>query len=96
VLKEHLYKEVLMRGAILQQFNHALTRETSLAQLVEWARETLAGAELSPDDADLLRDLVDRAGDPGSKDFGLTMEEWSDLLRRLGQELRVSTSPLAG
>jgi hypothetical protein len=96
VLKEHLYKEVLMRGAILQQFNRALTGETSLAQLVEWARETLAGAELSPDDADLLRDLVDRAGDPGSKDFGLTMEEWSDLLRRLGQELRVSTSPLAG
>jgi hypoxanthine phosphoribosyltransferase len=96
VLKEHLYKEVLMRGAILQQFNRCLSRETSLSQLVAWARETLAGAELSPDDAALLRDLVARAGEPGSNDFGLTMEEWSDLLRRLGQELRVSTIPLAG
>jgi hypoxanthine phosphoribosyltransferase len=96
VLKEHLYKEVLMRGAILQQFNRCLSRETSLPQLVTWARETLSGAELSPDDAALLRDLVARAGKPGSDDFGLTMEEWSDLLRRLGQELRVSTIPLTG
>ena len=35
-----------------------------------------------------------RAGEPGSETFGLTMEEWSDLLGRLGQELRVSTGPL--
>ena len=50
---------------------------------------------MSPDDESLLKDLVRHAGDPASEDFGLTMEEWSDLLGRLGQELRVSTSPLS-
>jgi len=94
VLKEHLYKEVLMRNAILKRINSYLKRETTLAQLVAWAQDTLALGGLSPDDESLLRDLVGRAGDPASGGFGLTMEEWSDLLHRLGQELRVSTSPL--
>lgn len=95
VLKEHLYKEVLMRGAILEQINAHLNRDTTLLQLVTWALDTLAAGDLSPDDESLLHDLVTRAGEPESETFGLTMEEWADLLHRLGQELRVSTGPLA-
>jgi hypoxanthine phosphoribosyltransferase len=95
VLKEHLYKEVLTRSAILSQINSYLRRELSLAELTTWAQEILAMGELSPDDEQLLNDLVHRAGEPNSEDFGLTMEEWSDLLRRLGQELQVRTGPLA-
>jgi hypoxanthine phosphoribosyltransferase len=94
VLKEHLYKEVLMRGAILEQINCYLNRESSLAQLVAWAQATLAAGDLSPDDESLLRDLVTSAGEPDSETFGLTMEEWSSLLSRLGHELRVTTGPL--
>jgi len=94
VLKEHLYKEVLMRGAILKQINSYLNRESTLSELVTWAHDTLAKGGLSPDDESLLRDLVTRAGVPGSETFGLTMEEWSALLSRLGQELRVSTGPI--
>jgi hypoxanthine phosphoribosyltransferase len=95
VLKEHLYKEVLMRGAIIQQMNKYLAREVSIDELITWAQDTLAAGDLSPDDEALLRDLVARAGEPDSATFGLTIEEWSRLLHRLGQELRVSTSPLA-
>jgi hypothetical protein len=95
VLKEHLYKEVLMRGSIIQQLNKYLARELSLEELIEWAEHTLAAGGLSPDDESLLQDLVARAGEPDSATFGLTIEEWSRLLRRLGQELRVSTAPLA-
>ena len=94
VLKEHLYKEVLMRGAILKQINSYLNRESTLSELITWAHDTLAAGGLSPDDEALLRDLVIRAGAPGSETFGLTMEEWSALLSRLGQELRVSTGPI--
>jgi hypoxanthine phosphoribosyltransferase len=95
VLKEHLYKEVLMRGAIIQELNKYLAWEISLDELVTWARQTLEAGELSPDDEALLQDLVAWAGEPDSATFGLTIEEWSRLLRRLGQELRVSTAPLA-
>jgi hypoxanthine phosphoribosyltransferase len=96
VLKEHLYKEVLMRSAILKRINAYLNRESSLAQLIGWAKETLAAGDLSPDDESVLYDLVECAGDPASETFGLTMEDWSELLGRLGQELRVSTSPMSG
>ena len=95
VLKEHLYKEVLMRGAIIQELNKYLAWEISLDELITWARQILEAGELSPDDEALLQDLVDWAGEPDSTAFGLTIEEWSRLLRRLGQELRVSTVPLA-
>jgi len=95
VLKEHLYKEVLMRGAIIQELNKYLVREISLDGLITWARQTLEAGGLSPDDEALLQDLVAWAGEPDSATFGITMEEWSRLLRRLGQELRVSTAPLA-
>jgi hypoxanthine phosphoribosyltransferase len=94
VLKEHLYKEVLMRGAILQRINSYLNQECTLAQLVSWASGMVGNGDLSPDDEFLLRDLVTRAGPPGSDTFGLTMEDWSDLLGRLGQELRISTAPV--
>ena len=95
VLKEHLYKAVLTRGAILRQLNAYLSRASDLPQLVSWAQQMVAEGDLSPDDERLLRDLVDRAGGPASEDFGLTLEEISELLGRLGHELRISTGPVA-
>lgn len=94
VLKEHLYKVVLMRAAILRQMNLYLRREITLAALVAWAKGTLEEDDLPAEDESFLRDLVARAGEPGSERFGLTMEDCVDLLGRLGQELRVSTGPL--
>jgi hypoxanthine phosphoribosyltransferase len=93
VLKEHLYKEVLTRGAILRELNAYLDGKTTLVQLVAWAQDTLAEGDLSPDDESLLCDLVARAGEPGSDAFGLTLEDCSDLVGRLGHELRISTGP---
>jgi hypoxanthine phosphoribosyltransferase len=94
VLKEHLYKEVLMRGAILQKLTSYLNREITAGQLVLWAQETLGNGGLSPDDHALLHDLVTRAGDPADDACGLTMEDLSAFLARLGHELRISTGPL--
>lgn len=94
VLKEHLYKAVLTRGAILRKLNAYLNRELELPLLLSWARETVAAGDLSPDDERLLRDLIDRAGGPASNGYGLTLEDISEFLGRLGHELRISTSPL--
>jgi hypoxanthine phosphoribosyltransferase len=93
VLKEHLYKEVLARGAILRQLNAYLGRQLTLPQLAIWATGMLAKGGLAPRDESLLRDLVDRASDP-SRAHGLTLEDCTEFLGRLGQELRVSSAPL--
>jgi hypoxanthine phosphoribosyltransferase len=96
VLKEPLYKKVLTRGAIVRHLNSYLNQEIDLAQLRAWAKETLAGDDLSENDESVLRDLVRRAGEPGSQGFGLAIEDCAEFLRRLGHELRVSTAPLVG
>lgn len=94
VLKEHLYKEVLTRGAILRQMNAYMNRQTTLAQLASWVQSTLAKGGLSPRDETLLRDLLARAADP-SRGAGLTLEDCTEFLGRLGQELRFSSGPVA-
>lgn len=93
VLKEHLYKEVLARGEILRNFNAYLAHHISLPQLSLWATGALAKGGLAPRDEALLRDLVARASEP-SRSHGLTLEDCSEFLGRLGQELRVSSAPL--
>jgi hypoxanthine phosphoribosyltransferase len=95
VLKEHLYRDVLTRGAILQQLNGYLKRDVTLSQLVSWSQAMLDEGDLSPDDESLLRDLVKRAGQAGSDTYGLTLEDCSEFLQRLDHELHISTGPLA-
>jgi hypoxanthine phosphoribosyltransferase len=94
VLKEHLYKEVLARNAMLGQISAYLNLRIGLEQLVAWAQTMVDEGQLSQDDEVLLRDLVARAGDPDGEGFGLSIEDISEFLGRLGRELRVSTSPL--
>jgi hypoxanthine phosphoribosyltransferase len=94
VLKEHLYKEVLMRGAIMQYMNRYLSGGSTLAELVAWAGDTLAAGDLAAEDRAFLQDLLARAGEPASAGFGLTLEDCTALLAQLGQELRVTTGPL--
>jgi len=89
VLKEHLYKEVLTRGAILRQLTGYLNRESDLSQLASWAQQTLGTGGLGRSDETLLRDLVERAGAGG-----LTLEDCTEFVGRLGHKLRVSTSPV--
>lgn len=95
VLKEYLYREVLIRGSMVRQMNRYLSREIDLRALVEWAHATLAEGQLPTEDEAFLRDLVAEAGEPGSEPFGLTLEACSALMGRLGQELQVKTAPLA-
>jgi hypoxanthine phosphoribosyltransferase len=96
VLKEHLYKEVLVRGAILRQLNAYLNRQDTLLELVTWAREMLEAGGLSADDQALLQDMVTKAGEPGSPGFGLRLEDCVEYAERLGHSLRVSTHPIVG
>jgi hypoxanthine phosphoribosyltransferase len=95
VLKEHLYREVLIRGSMVRQMNRYLSRQIDLTALVKWAQATLAEGQLPAEDEAFLRELVAEAGEPRSESFGLTLEACSELMGRLGQELQVKTAPLA-
>jgi hypoxanthine phosphoribosyltransferase len=95
VLKEHLYREVLIRGAMVRQMNRYLSRQIDLTELIEWARATLAEGQLSAEDEAFLRDLLAEAGALDSESPGMTLEACSELMARLGQDLQIRTAPLA-
>jgi hypoxanthine phosphoribosyltransferase len=95
VLKENLYRQVLIRGTVVRQMNRYLSREIDLAALIEWAGTTLAEGQLPAEDEAFLRDLVAKAGERGSESSGLTLEACSELMGRLGQDLQVKTAPVA-
>jgi hypothetical protein len=69
-------------------------RQNYIAQVLVSETAIQAQRETFHQTKALLRDLVARAGDPGSESFGLTMEDWSYLLGRLGHELQVNTGRL--
>jgi hypothetical protein len=66
-----------------------LHHELSLAQLVDWAETALLDGEFADQDMDALGFVVSRLGVADVRAFGLTWEDWENLLDRLGYRTRV-------
>lgn len=93
VLKAPLYKKVLTRGAIQRQLSAYLAQSISLEQLVAWAGQLLAGDDLTPAEAALLRDLLARAAGADGRPRSLSVQDCGEFFDRLGYSLRVTASP---
>ena len=83
-------KEVV-RDQLLAYLNQQIT----LAQLVDWAENTLCDGELELHDIEILSDILARLGLADVREFGLSWEDCSTLLARLGYQLQVEAIPLA-
>ena len=81
-------KEVV-REKLLAYLNHSV----SLAELVDWAENTLMHGELDQHDAGVLRDVLARLGLADVREFGLSWEDCTELLGRLGYVVQVSAAP---
>lgn len=78
------------RQLMLDQLNAYLNHELTLAQLVDWAENTLIEPDIpESEDADLLMDILMYLGAADSRGFPLTWEILSDFLTRLGSHARV-------
>lgn len=66
-----------------------LHHEITLAQLVDWAENTVMNGELAEADAPALSAVVSRLGVADVRVFGLTWEDCENLLHRLGFSTRV-------
>ena len=66
-----------------------LHHEIPLAQLVDWAEQTMMDGELAEADAKTLAAVIGRLGVADVRTFGLAWEDCEDLLRQLGFSPRV-------
>ena len=66
-----------------------LRHETSLADLVDWAEQTMMDGEFAEDQASTLVAVISRIGVADVRAFGLTWEDCEQLLKQLGFSARV-------
>jgi hypothetical protein len=78
----------IVRDKLLAYLNHNIT----LAQLVNWAEDTMNEGDLDARDAPIFRDVIARIGVADVKEFGLTWEDCYDFLSRLGYKVKVVTA----
>ena len=87
-----LITKELIRDQLLAYLNQRIT----LAQLVDWAENTLAEGELKLQDIEILSDILARLGLADVREFGLSWEDYSTFLARLGYQLHLEAIPIAG
>jgi hypothetical protein len=80
-----------VRDQLLAYMNQRIT----LAQLVDWAEDALCDGELETHDIETLSDILARLGLADVREFGLSWEDCSTFLARLGYQLQVDAIPMA-
>lgn len=82
---------MITREIVQSHISAYLNHKLSLAELVDWAENALLDEAVDERDASVLRDVVARLGVADVRQFGLTWEDFSNLLARLGYvtEVRV-------
>lgn len=78
-----------VRGKLLAYLN----RRISLAELVDWAEKVMMDGELDKRDVVTLRDILARIGLADVREFGLSWEDCSGFLARLGYVVQVNAVP---
>jgi len=85
---------LVTKEVVRDQLLAYLNQQKTLAQLVDWAENTLCDGELEMHDIEILSDILARLGLADVREFGLSWEDCSTLLARLGYQLQVEAIPL--
>lgn len=80
-------EDVLKR--LKDYLNHAISHK----ELVDWAENAMQEGAFSENNHDILRDIVARIGVSDVRAFGLTLEEYEEMIRQLGYSLHVEIVP---
>ncbi|MFC1959736.1 hypothetical protein ACFLYO_03395 [Chloroflexota bacterium] len=80
---------MITREIVLQRFLAYLNREITLADLVDWAENAVMDANIAPDDAELLMEILGYLGAADSPGFELTWEVCYGFLTQLGTPVKV-------
>ena len=85
---------LVTKEVIRDQLLAYLNRRMTLAQLVDWAENVLCDGELEMHDIEVLSDILARLGLADVREFGLSWEDCSTFLARLGYQLQVDATPM--
>ncbi len=72
-----------------------LQRDTSLAEVVEWAEQALLDADYIDDSSHSMRNILAQLGVADVKAFGLEWRDCESIMQRLGFKLEVKALEVA-
>lgn len=75
---------MITKQTVAEKIAAYLHHEITLAQLVDWAEQTMIDGELAERDAKTLSGVIARLGVADVRAFGLTWEDCEELLRQIG------------
>jgi cobyrinic acid a,c-diamide synthase len=74
----------ITRQTVADKIAAYLHHEITLAQLVDWAEQSLMDGEFDERDAKTISSVIARLGVADVRAFGLAWEDCEELLRKLG------------
>ena len=72
-----------------------LQNKISLEELVAWAENALMEADIQDDDTNVIRDILAQLGLADVKTFGLYWEDCSNMMKKLGYNLKIDAGLVA-
>ncbi|OHB90949.1 MAG: hypothetical protein A3E19_03065 [Planctomycetes bacterium RIFCSPHIGHO2_12_FULL_52_36] len=84
---------IIRREDVAHKLEDYLHQRLTLAELVDWAEKVMQEGIFDESDLEMLRDIVSRLGLADVRTFGLTWEDCSNYLTRLGYRVNVEVSP---
>ncbi|MBI5124891.1 MAG: hypothetical protein HZA70_01505 [Planctomycetes bacterium] len=84
---------VIKREDVARKLEDYLHQQLTLSELVDWAEEVMREGDFDEPDFVMLRDIVSRLGLADVRTFGLSWEDCSNYLTRLGYRVNVEVMP---
>lgn len=81
---------MITRATLQEKILDYLNRRISLAELVDWAEKMMMDGEFDENDTELLTKIIARLGLADVREFGLSWDDCSEFLARLGYRVRVT------
>ena len=72
-----------------------LQNKISLEELVAWAENALMEADIQDEDTNVIRDILAQLGLADVKTFGLYWEDCSNMMKKLGYNLKIDAGLVA-
>ncbi len=83
---------MITKQAVAQQVLKYLNHKITLAELVDWAENTIMEGGVEPNDTKLLMQAIGRLAAADVKEFGLLWEDCETIMRDLGFILKVDAN----
>ncbi|MCR4321072.1 MAG: hypothetical protein NUV74_12155 [Candidatus Brocadiaceae bacterium] len=86
---------IITRKILAHMLIKYINREIDLSNLINWAEDMIVDANFEDEHFELLRDILARIGFADVREFGLSWDDCSDYLHKLGYDIKVAVSEVS-